>query len=223
MEMRFSKYPAHYTILIMFFIAFINGFYIEWIFQTNLLIAWAYDILQFVVIPFSLFFILFKYYDITPDCYGILMPSDQFNRNTLIYNSIVSAIILVVFYKATYALVDRFVGDIPFDGYFNLIPEGLMQIPVIIYLSITAAIVEEIVFRGLPLFIFKKHTNNKYFNIVFVITTSVLFSSIHWESGAPDLAATFVFGVLAAILYLHYKNLIPLMFAHFVGDLVAFW
>jgi len=221
MDVRFSKYPAHYTTLIIFFIGFVNGFYIDWIYQTNIVAVWAYDVLQFVILPFALFFILYRYHNIRPSDYGIIIPATE--KHSLIIPSIYCAVILCFFWLATYELINSFVPDVPQVGYVNMIPEGLLRYPVILYMSATAAVVEEIAYRGIPLLLFNKFIDRKHFNLLFAVITAVVFALVHWENGVADLSAAFVFGLFSAMLYLHYRNLTPIIIAHFVTDIVIFW
>lgn len=223
MDIRFSKYPAHYTVLIIFFVGLINGFYLDLIYKSNIVAAWAYDISQFIILPFTLFFILYKHYNIRPSSYGIIIPTTKHKIHSLIYASIYCAALLQIFWFVTYEFVNMYVPGKVHMGYLSLIPSGLMKFPVVVYMSVTAAVVEEVTYRGLPLLLFNKFINHQHINAVYILTTAMLFSLVHWENGADDLAATFVFGIFAAMLYLHYKNLIPLIFAHFIGDFVAFW
>ena len=223
MDIQLSKYPIHYTILILIFVALVNGFYLDIIYKSNIVAAWSYDISQFIILPFSLFFILFKYYNIHPSSYGIIIPATRYKKHSLIYASIYCAVLLQLFWFVTYEFVHMYVPGKVHMGYLSLIPTGLMKLPVVVYMSITAAVVEEITYRGLPLLLFKKFINHKRFNGIYILTTAVIFSLVHWENGADDLAAAFIFGIFAAMLYLHYKNLIPLIFAHFVVDFIIFW
>ena len=223
MDMRFSKYLAHYTVFILIFIALINGFYFDLLFQSNIIAAWAHHITQFIILPFTLFFTLYKYCNIHPSSYGIIIPTTKNKKQSLIYISIYCAAILHLLYFVTYMFVNMYIPDRLYMGYLSLIPTGELELPVIIYMSLSAAITEEITYRGLPLLLFNKFINYKHFNVIFILTTSALFSLIHWENGVPDLAAAFVYGILSAMLYLHYKNLIPLIFAHFTGNFVTFW
>lgn len=223
MKTHFDKYPAHYTVFILFFVAFINGFFLDQLHQINLTVVWAYDIFQFVLLPFSLFYILFKVYDIRPHNYGISVPGTTEKRHSLIYISIFCAALLLLFHSATYELVKLYIPDRLYEGYLKMVPDGLLKIPVVIYMSLTAAVVEEITYRGIPLLLLDRYKKHRFFNSIYAYGTAIIFTSVHWENGTPDIAAAFVFGLLAAMLYLHYKNLIPLIFAHFVIDIVQFW
>ena len=49
------------------------------------------------------------------------------------------------------------------------------------------------------------------------------FALMHWENGPAELAATFVYGVVSALLYRGLGNLWPLVVGHAVVDLVDFW
>lgn len=223
MDIRFSKYPAHYVFLIIFFIALVNGFYLHYIYQESIFVAWAYDVSQFVVLPFTLFYILHRKYNISPGDYGVIIPGNKFLLNLLIYDAIFYAVILNVLYFATYEFVDMYVPDKYYPGYVSLIPVGIFKLPVVFYMSITAAVVEEVVYKGIPLMLFSKYSKYKYFNLLFVVITASLFSLAHWENGIPDIVSALAFGVFSAIVYLRIRNLLPIIFAHFVGDFVTFW
>jgi membrane protease YdiL (CAAX protease family) len=102
-------------------------------------------------------------------------------------------------------------------------PDGLFRFPVVLYLAITAGIVEEIFFRGLPLLYVIERFPAKIPTRTYVVTTALLFGSIHWENGGHEVVATFIYGVLAAAYYVKLRDLWPLIGAHALIDVWEFW
>ena len=119
--------------------------------------------------------------------------------------------------------MNLYIPDTYSNAYFSLIPSGVLKLPVILYMSITAAVVEEIIYRGLLLILLKDYIDKNGGKLLYILASAILFSSVHWENGVPDLAQTFVLGLLSAMLYLKLRNLLPFIFAHFIGDMVSFW
>jgi membrane protease YdiL (CAAX protease family) len=94
------------------------------------------------------------------------------------------------------------------------------QALVILYACLSAALVEEIIFRGL-LIPWLESRGLKVWTSVFV--SALLFAGIHWCQGPVQLAHTFVFGMITGMSFATSRKLWPLILAHFFVDLVAFW
>ncbi len=94
-----------------------------------------------------------------------------------------------------------------------------MAVLVSVYMAITAGIVEEIIYR---FFLWKLVESFKYRVIIFVSISSLVFASVHWESGVQNLFATFIFGIVSAVIYVIIKNIWPLVIGHFVVDFFDF-
>ena len=85
---------------------------------------------------------------------------------------------------------------------------------------LTAAIGEEIIFRGFILEQLTQLTNNRN---VSALLSSLLFSMIHVYQGANGVVTTFVAGLLFAFLYLRSeKNLLLIILAHGFADTLFF-
>lgn len=85
---------------------------------------------------------------------------------------------------------------------------------------LTAAIGEEIIFRGFLLDRFIQLSGNKYLPI---LISSLLFSLIHFYQGTNGVVTTFVAGVLFGLLYLRSdKNLLLLILSHGFTDTMFF-
>jgi membrane protease YdiL (CAAX protease family) len=109
-------------------------------------------------------------------------------------------------------------------GYSLLVPESFLpKIGVVLYLSATAALVEEAVFRGLPWFYFSMVRPNRKPITLYILSTSFLFSAIHCEQGPQGMIAVFSLGIVSALLYVKIQNLWPFVIGHFIMDVISFW
>lgn len=95
----------------------------------------------------------------------------------------------------------------------------------VIYYAATAAVIEEITFRGCLRWLLAgggaEPSRRSAWRFVWM--SSLLFGASHWEQGlAPMLAAT-AFGLAAALAYLKLRGLWPLIAAHFLIDVASFW
>lgn len=224
MDSRCVSIPI-YGISLIFIIGLVNGLYKEALFNFSQAAYWLQDIAHFVIIPAALFYILsntcgYKFKD-----FGLIKPSKGYPLAELLGASIFSAFILYVVYISvlvtSYHTLKEYGQTAAYFNYNSVIPTGPLGIVVVLYFATTAATVEEIVYRGIP---YKLMTAYKLFSKkTYVVGTSLLFAAIHWENGYGDLLAAFIFGLLAAYLYLVYRNLWPLIGAHFLIDLYVFW
>jgi membrane protease YdiL (CAAX protease family) len=110
-------------------------------------------------------------------------------------------------------------GAVPFN-YRDVLPEpgphtGFLRLLALLHLSITAGVVEEIYYRGMMSSLFPTGVIG---SAAFLVVSSVIFASVHWEGGVRTLFETFVFGMFAAILFRATRNLWPLIVAHVVID-----
>lgn len=218
----FTKYPAQFTVLTIFTLQLLNGFFILKLHQYNSTLFWLYDVFQFIILPLALLFILYTHFNIKPGSYGLSIPETTQKKKNLILIIIYCTILLQLFSFVSYEVTKAFIVDIPYKNYQSVIPTGALRIPTILYMSLSAAIVEEIIYRGLLFIILKNIINEKKFDFVYIFTTALLFTVVHWENSAADIVSSFVYGVIAATLYLQYKNLIPIIIAHFIINLVVF-
>lgn len=56
-----------------------------------------------------------------------------------------------------------------------------------------------------------------------VIATSVLFAGYHWTFGSSTMAAAGLFGVVAMLFYMRSNVIWPLVVAHYLADILAFY
>jgi hypothetical protein len=98
----------------------------------------------------------------------------------------------------------------PATGWFRLLA--------LLHLSLTAGVVEEIYHRGMFDQLFPRGVVG---GIGFVLSSSLVFVSTHWEGGIYRMFEAAVFGLLASTILRLSRNLWPLMIAHMAIDF--FW
>jgi uncharacterized protein len=89
----------------------------------------------------------------------------------------------------------------------------------IAFISVTAGVTEEIIFRGYILTRLSLLFKNQY---IPVIISALLFSVMHYTWNSPrEFVFTFLGGLIMAAHYKKYGNLKPLIIAHFLIDWAA--
>ena len=104
------------------------------------------------------------------------------------------------------------------DRYMLLIQSLNSNRLLLIFTTLTAGIVEELLFRGYLLSRLQLFFKNSY---VPVIISSVVFGLFHIGYGTVlNVIGPILLGVLFALYYNRYKNIVPVIIAHFLYDLV---
>ena len=222
MNSHLIKYPVQYTIFTIFTIQLLNGFFLSNLYQYSPSFFWVFDAFQFVFLPALFLYLLYTKYSITPSSYGLVIPDNKHQAKELLLIIIYCTLLLQLFSFVSYEMTKAFIAKGTTGNYQSVIPTGSLQIPVIIYMSLTAAIVEEIFYRGLPLLILKNIFTGKKLEYLYIYTTTFIFTLVHWENGFPDIVSSFIYGIFAASFYLQFKRLIPIIVAHFVINMVVF-
>ncbi len=189
----------------------------------SVVLYWGLDALKHVVLPATALAILARGYDVRARDYGIRGIAEhetwgQFIGLTIFLTLILDLIYYVMFYIAWLALRPDAAGA--FYKEINL--TGLAHIPSTFYLAVTAGFVEEVFFRGLPLLYLERKFGKALPRKSYILGTAFVFGLIHFRNGPHEVAATFAFGLLAAILYLRLRDLWPLIGAHILIDAIAF-
>ncbi|MEJ5362214.1 MAG: CPBP family intramembrane glutamic endopeptidase [Spirochaetota bacterium] len=90
----------------------------------------------------------------------------------------------------------------------------------VLYLSITAGIYEEIIYRGIAIHQLKTFTSNTF---LLVAVSTLLFVAIHWSMGPGTWIEAGLWGALWAYLYIRTHSLLPIMIAHFLYDVASIY
>lgn len=181
-------------------------------------ILWSLDVLVFLVIPLTFLFACFKTGKLAWANIGLTEKNGVMDW---FYGLILAVQLYIMGSFVRYVLLQVF-PQWEIFGWFNYdFPSGMpWRALTIVYACLTAGIIEEILFRGILL----EWLKNKGFSMGGAIfLSSMLFSLIHWCQGPVQLAVTFLFGLVMAATYNWSRNLLPLIIAHILYDVIAFW
>ena len=197
-------------------IGLLNGLYPDELPRDHPGWYWMADITQFILVPAIAVVVLHFFSGCRPREYGF-QPILRDNKVHLA----VGLILFVTFiywlaYEPVKAVAYRFFWSTASSPVFDAaLPTGQpLRILTLLYICITAAVVEEPVFRSLPWLYFS--STMKFPTIPYLLTTTLLFSAIHWEHGVPNLVANATLGLAAGALYTRVQNVWPFIWAHFL-------
>jgi membrane protease YdiL (CAAX protease family) len=96
---------------------------------------------------------------------------------------------------------------------------GLLKWGTILYAALSAAVLEEIIFRGILINRLRLYIQRPW--VIFVIAAAV-FALIHWCQGPAKLLSTFLMGLLSILIYLRRGRLSEAMISHLIFNILAF-
>ena len=177
-----------------------------------------------MVTPLFILNVLYKYYGIRPADYGLRFRHHRYSLRDLYNWSMLSLIILAMYYYSTHWFVGLFVEGRPrgFDIAY-VVRDGPLRLPVILYFAISSALVEEIFYRGLLWRMFDRFSRHKWRVVWFIIVSSTFYAIVHWEDGSVEMLSAAVYGCVACILYQRLNHLVPLIFSHIVINIITLW
>jgi hypothetical protein len=194
----------------------VNGLYMHDLARADVAWYWSADLFQFVVLPTIGVFVLHLFGGYRPHDYGFRRFLSSKGAP-----SIAGLVVLVTFvfwlaYDPVKDIAWRYFGATALDSAFAaaLPDHGPLRVVTVFYICLSAALVEETVFRSLPWLYFSTTMASPV--APYVVATTVLFSAIHWEHGLPNLIATATLGLASSLLYLKILNVWPFVAAHFL-------
>jgi membrane protease YdiL (CAAX protease family) len=195
----------------------LNGLYLDEAYRASRPLFWFLDIAQFVLVPLASLWALRRFAGVGPRDYGLgplLGPRDRLV-------TLAAYPLVVAVFAAGYAFARIVTLFLPWEWpataflYSQVIPLNPPgALAMLAYLSLSAAFVEEIFYRGLPALCLRPG--------LYPLVSAAAFAVIHWESGTRELVAMFLLGVVLAALYLRIRNLWPFVAGHAVTDMLAF-
>jgi membrane protease YdiL (CAAX protease family) len=185
-------------------------------------VFWLLDLSKFVIIPGAVIWFLARSGRINASSLGFAIPRDTRQRRTLLVITGLCAILLPLVWLAPKPLPWPYLWsavDLEFHIGKTIPKSGLPHYLALTYLALAPAITEEVIFRGLLYSIVSKWTRMAG---IYVVTTAVLFASIHWELGSTVAENALIYGLVAGWLFVRYGSLWPLVIGHLVTDLLVF-
>ena len=184
---------------------------------------WIFDLTKWLVLPAVLMLALRRSPDVRRQGYGLTSAHGMSDIVAMV------PLVLITLYIA-YALPEYFANQVlghpkpPFSSPDTLASLGRFRIVGSIYFAVTAGLWESIFIIGLPWLWFSQGAAvPPKQTALFVVVSSLLFASGHWENGLPNVIAAFVFEVCAVRWYLRLKTLWPIIVAHILIDVYDFW
>lgn len=195
----------------------LNGLYLGAAFRASVPLFWFLDLAQFVLVPLASLWALSRFAGVRPRDYGLgpLAGAQPGWVALLAYAGVIAT------FAYGYGLARILALFVPWDWpatafvYVQAFPNhAAASLALLAYLSVSEALAEEVVFRGLPALWLRARA--------YPLASAAAFAAIHWESGTREVVATFLLGVLLAALYLRTRNLWPFVAGHAVTDMLAF-
>ena len=203
----------------------LNGLYLGPAFRFSPSLFWMLDIVQHVLIPLLSCWALWKLARVPPRLYGLGRLVDD---EDLISALILFGFILFIF-TVGYAFfrgIARYVPPVWWSGFGYDVPvpiDPVRAMVAVLYYGITAGIVEEVFFRGLPALYLESRLSAQRFKLIYPLASAAAFALVHWENGSSELIAVFLLGLLVAFFYLKIRNLWPFVVGHAFTDFFWFW
>jgi len=111
-------------------------------------------------------------------------------------------------------------GARAFFSYADVIPaDGVARALVVLWFGLSAGVIEETLYRA---YAWHLAAYCRRPRLIYLVLAPFLFALVHWEGGAASLAASWFYGLVAAIAYLALRNLWPLVVGHCTTDFLAF-
>jgi hypothetical protein len=199
----------------------LNGLYNIYL-VSRPLYYWAVELIVWILLPSAIYFWAIHRGLFTNEEIGF----HPYVSGRIHYTHILVVILIPIIYFAhgySRALAMRIIptnyGAVNF-GYGQVVASyGDLKILTLLYFAVTAGLVEEFYYRGV-MYRLICMPDRRF--IVYVFTSSLVFSSVHWELGVQFLVSHFLWGLVMASIYYKIRNIWPLVFGHMITDLIAF-
>lgn len=198
----------------------VSGFFIAELIQHRLLF-WSYDFFNWIVLPLICLLIVQQQYQVRAHEYGIFSIREGFPDARVLTRLFITTLAFLTYVPVQLTaelLLPPAEGAFSFD---RVIPAGSLGKVTALYLALTAALVEEIYFRGLLKLVIVGKSTSICPRFLFVLISAVLFGVNHWAQGVFMVVAATYLGVIAALTYLKFGNLWFNVSAHFIVNLLA--
>jgi hypothetical protein len=179
---------------------------------------WLQDIFHWVIVPGFAIFLLHRRWRVSPSDYGLPWPPPM--AADLVGLSILVAGVQFLVWFVPRNVVGAIIRNRTLCSAMQsrITYSRVRQLDI----SLTAGAVESAFFIGLPWLAVRRLVKFPG-KASFAIASSIHFALTHWEQGFHNVIATFFFGVIACAWYFKLRDLWPVVVAHTMIDLVAFW
>jgi Type II CAAX prenyl endopeptidase Rce1-like len=202
-------------------LALLNGYYLGALLRWNIAAFWIEDFIHWVIVPALTVVLLKRRCDISSRDYGLPWPPSL--AADLVGISIFVGITLFGAWFIPQRIAWAVLGHPqPYFLLGDAMPANGLKFLLVLYLALTAGLVESIFFIGLPWLALKRIALAPS-KVTFTILSSQIFALTHWEQGAHSVVGAFFFGVISCVWYFKLRDLWPVVLAHTAIDLLEFW
>jgi len=182
---------------------------------------WSFELLSWLVIPLAAFTIARRDGGPTLAALGYsFCVLGRRNPSGLLVLCLVAGACTPALYGVCEWLGRALFGARAFFSYADVIPaDGVARALVVLWFGLSAGVIEETLYRA---YAWHLAAYCRRPRLIYLVLAPFLFALVHWEGGAASLAASWFYGLVAAIAYLALRNLWPLVVGHCTTDFLAF-
>jgi membrane protease YdiL (CAAX protease family) len=198
-----------------------------WLGSLGTTMFWVADVVCFVLIPGVLYFWIKQIENPYPAFQTPVLCNIETDYGSLIFQTVILLMVLGILHPISQRIGNQVHSAYPDVlastlNYDLKVPKmGLLKFSAGLFMGITAGLVEEFFYRGLIYKLLRTHVSSSKW--LFVIVSTIIFSTAHWAGGLGHVAAVSVFGFGLAIAFLCTKDIRPLMAAHAIFDFLYFF
>jgi hypothetical protein len=195
---------------------YVNDFYLMAIPPSSQVLLWSLDLIFYTATPvITLAFFLFQN-RISLSTLGLTRP---LRFRTVAAGAVLGVVLLFsVHWNVEPILVTSFPRG-PFHGY-QFPPSGVQRLVLISYAVLSAALLEEAIFRGLVVRYLESRISG---SLTVVMVASLLFGLMHWSQGIGFVLAMALWAVIPTIWAMHSRRVWGPIIAHIVYYLLVLY
>ncbi|MEQ1603207.1 MAG: CPBP family intramembrane glutamic endopeptidase [Methylophilaceae bacterium] len=203
-------------------IQFLNGFYLPALAQSPV-VFWIYDISVTGFLPVLIYFALTKL-NVSPREYGFKKPYSLYTTEKVAGQALMLFMGAGIVYFIARSLLLALYPPSNSFFYGNVIPtEGILRLLAALFFSVSAGVVESAIYLGIAKLLIDEKLKGSAGRYVFVIVSTVVFASVHWEQGVALMITAGITQLIFSLAYLRINYLLPFIAAHAAIDFVIFY
>ncbi|HEX7812590.1 MAG TPA: CPBP family intramembrane glutamic endopeptidase [Burkholderiales bacterium] len=200
----------------------LNAYWKEPLYNLSVSAFWLTDFAQSILLPAICAIALGLSVRIWPRDYGFAAFPAGWSTPKKLLAFFITALMLLITYRMALNISWRHLWQYASSFNIGIPSQNLARGSVILYFALTAAVVEEAVFRALPWLYISTRFPGPRGTIAYILVTSILFAAAHSEQGPHGIASAFAFGLVAACAYSKLRNVWPLVLGHAITVIWAY-
>lgn len=185
---------------------------------------WVYDAFVTVGLPLGCLWYIHSRLGVDSRDYGLKHYRTAYTTGEFLVGLSLCSVVFLSF-LVVHGIAYRMFPPLPemFTFHQNVPKQALLGFLVILYFSATAALGEEIFFRGVLRLVMLPVQPRRIHIVMYILGSALLFGLNHWGLGMHKVVATTYLGLIAALLYLKVDNLWFIVCGHFVINVIGFF